>query len=122
MTKDSTSTPTAAPVAASAAAPKRGPKKILRLARTTTASWSALPTPTDAANAAAVRQILQCCAEIEQREAAAKAAQLEARAANLQRKADALRAAADAAKGGAFGAGHADDDEDVDDEGYDPEA
>lgn len=106
MTKDS------APVPAPA---KRGPKKILRLARTTTASWSALGLAAGDPNVAAVRQILACCAEIEQREAAASAKKLEDRAAALQRKADALRAAADAAKAGAATAGAAAVDEDAED-------
>lgn len=79
----------------------RAPKKILRLARTTAASWSTLQLAANDPNRAGVDSILKICESIERREAAARAALLEARAEKMQRAAEALRASAEAAKAGA---------------------
>ena len=79
----------------------RAPKKILRLARTTAASWSTLQLADGDPNKAGVENILKICESIERREAAARAALLEARAEKMQRAAEALRASAEAAKAGA---------------------
>lgn len=93
----------------------RTPKKILRLARTTAASWSTLELPADDPNRSAVEKILKACATVERRETAARAALLEARAAKFQKAAEALRASAEAAK--AATASDADDDAEDSDKG-----